>query len=207
VNGDLHERAVVATDDLAWTARDGIEEKLLEQTPEGSRRTALVRLPPGGLLATSGGGAIDLLVLEGTLREKRFVYSTGSYLREAVGCSLYSERGCVVFVKQRPAHRVERRSMDIAAVVFERAQTPGLWRGPLHSDDDGDVVLLRFDAGITIAPHVHEDGEELFVLRGEITDELGTYSARWWLRQPDASVHSVQTAAGCLTLTFAHHLR
>jgi anti-sigma factor ChrR (cupin superfamily) len=97
--------------------------------------------------------------------------------------------------------------MHIGGVVFEPADTPGLWRAPLHGDEHGDVVLLRFDAGATIGPHVHEDGEELFILKGELRDELGTYSKGCWLRQPPASVHAVESPQGCVTLTFAHHLR
>ena len=191
VHGDLGERAAVVTANLPWTAAaSDIEEKLLEQVPT-VRRTALVRLHAGATLPVFEHG-----------RTEAFVLDTGRYLANTplVGPA-------VALVKQRPARDRTPKSVDSATIPFERAQTPRLWRATLHADEDGDVVLLRFEAGMTIGPHVHQDGEEFLVLDGELRDEHGSYAPLTWVRQPPNSVHSVASPRGATLLTFAHHLR
>ena len=194
VHGDIAERAAVATASLPWTAATSdLDEKLLEAIPT-VRRTALVRLQPGAALPVYEHGRTEIFVLEG---ERAGWYLANTPLASA-GNAL---------VKQRPARDRTPRAIDSASVAFEPAQTPRLWRALLHSDEDGDVVLLRFEPGMTIGAHVHEDGEEFLVLDGELSDEHGHYTRHTWVRQPPDSVHSVASAQGCTLLTFAHHLR
>ncbi len=209
MNADLSQRASVATSTVPWSSRGGIEEKLLEDSSlQGLRRTAVLRIPPGGQLPVIGTtGSIDLLVLEGELRDPRFVYRAGMFLHEPAGArAFHTTTGCLVLLKQRPARRVTRRSLDISGVAFEVGQSPGLWNAPLHEGLDGKVVLLRFDPGTVVGTHRHDDGEEFFVLRGEVRDDHGTYRLHDWVRQPPASVHSIESPGGCLFFTFAHHL-
>ena len=201
MNSDLSQRAVVRTSALEWTARDGIEERLLEAA--GERRTAIVRMPAGTTLPIAKGGSLDILILDGHL----LAHGAGMYLHEPAGQrALSTARGCTLLVKQRPAQRRSRAALDIRGVVFEPGMTPGLSRAPLHADLDGNVTLLRFDRGAHIADHHHDDGEELFVLDGELTDEFGSYGVHDWLRQPHDSHHRVDTPNGCLTFSLAHHL-
>jgi hypothetical protein len=188
VHGDIAERACVATASLS-----DLDEKVLEHVPT-VRRTALVRLQPGATLPVFEHGRTEIFVLEGE--------RAGWYL-----ANLPLPGPAVAIVKQRPARDRTPRAIDSATVAFEPAQTPRLWRAPLHSDEDGDVVLLRFEAGMTIGPHVHEAGEEFLVLDGELRDEHGSYPRYAWVRQPPDSVHSVASPQGCTLLTFAHHLR
>jgi len=208
--GELAERVVVPTATMAWSPRAGVEEKLLEHLHDGGlRRTALVRLAPGATLPAIGDdGCTDILVLAGELRDDRLVYASGAFLHVPVGeRTLFTAAGCTLFVKDRPARRRVRHVLDTRMVVFEPSYVAGLWAAPLHEDLDGRVVLLRFDPGTVIGPHHHDDGEEFFVLQGEVRDELGSYATHCWVRQPPASSHSVASAGGCLFLTFAHHLQ
>lgn len=207
MHADLDRRAVVTTGALPWTARDGFAEKLLEEsTVRGWRRTAVVKLAAGGQFLTSPSGSLDLLVLSGELRIDRTRLGRGMFLHEPAGRTLSTITGCTVFVKQRPASRLTRRMLDTAGVVFEPGMASGLTRAPLHSDLDGDVVLLRFSPGTATGHHEHERGEEFFVLEGGVQDELGSYMLHDWVRQPSDSTHSVTSPHGCLFFTFAHHL-
>jgi quercetin dioxygenase-like cupin family protein len=191
---------------MAWSpTRAGVDEKLLELTPDGRRRTALVRLAPGAVLPALGEGCLDVFVLAGELRDERVIHTSGAYLHTPVG-ALHTKTGCTLFVKQRPARRRARHVLDTRMVVFERSHTVGLWSAPLHDDLDGKVVLLRFDPGTAIATHRHDDGEEFFVLDGEVRDEFGSYATHCWVRQPPGSYHRIESRGGCLFLTFAHHL-
>jgi hypothetical protein len=193
MNEDLKQRAAIETGVLAWApVAEGVEEKLLEEAP--GRRTALLRLAPGARVE-----ATDVLVLEGELAgvpAGTFAHGAGP---------LVAVQPTVAFVKQRPALR-PTWVVDTRTTSFVDGQTPGLQRMPLYEDEHGDVVLLRFTPGIVIASHAHADGEELFVLDGELIDEHGHYTRHWWVRQPPGSVHAI-TSTGCTTLTFAHHLR
>ena len=198
---DFAQRAVVRTATMPWTPRDGIEEKLLEAARD--RRTSLVRLPAGATLPIASRGSLDVLILDGQLAS----HGAWTYLREPAGLrALSTARGCTLFVKQRPAQRPTRCALDVRGVVFESGLVPGLALGPVHTDLDGTVTLLRFDRGTHVPPHHHRDGEELFVLDGELRDEFGTYGVHDWVRQPPASVHSVDAPNGCLTFSLAHHL-
>lgn len=201
MHSDLTARASVATPARPWVHHAGFDEKLLEDA--GPRRTALVCLSAGGTLPLAGDtGSVDVLVLDGDLAGHR----TGMFLHDAPR-ALTSVQGCMVFVKQRPVIAGARRALDIAGVVFEPPGSP-LRRAPLHADaGGGQVVLLRFAPGCHVPAHDHVDGEEFFVLEGELRDEHGTYGPHTWVRQPHASVHTVDSPRGALLLTFAHHLR
>ena len=194
VHGDIAERASVATANVPWTAASSdIEEKLLEHVPT-VRRTALVRLQPGAALPVFEHGRTEVFVIEG---ERAGWYLANTPLATAG----------IALVKQRPARDRTPRAIDTATVPFERAQTPRLWQAILHTDEDGDLALLRFEPGMTIGPHEHRDGEEFLVLDGELRDEHGTYTRHAWVRQPPGSMHAIACPSGCTLLTFAHHLR
>jgi anti-sigma factor ChrR (cupin superfamily) len=185
MHGDLTQRAVVATDSVPWiVVAAGVEEKLLEAT--GARRTALVRVQPGATLPAH----TDAFVLE-----------TGLYLANAPLAG-----PCIAFVKQRPARDATPRSIETRRLRFQRSST-GILQATIRNDADAHVVLLHFEPGMAIGTHEHDDGEEFFVLVGELRDEHGAYGEGTWVRQPAASVHAVESPRGCTLLTFAHHLR
>nr|HEX4316441.1 cupin domain-containing protein [Kofleriaceae bacterium] len=209
MHGDLTQRAAVITDALAWMARGGSEDKLLEAT--GDRRTWLVRLPAGGALPITGvpgaAGSLDVLVLDGALREGANVYAAGTYLHEwAPAVQLVTDTGCIAFVKLRPTQLAMRAVVETPRAAFSPADANGVATARLYEDSTGRVALLRFDRGAAIPTHRHDLGEEFFVLDGELDDELGRYPARNWVRQPPGSRHAVRSAGGALALVFADHL-
>lgn len=211
LHAELGQRVAVDTAAMPWTVHDGIEEKLLEHAPgpKGLRRTMLLRLPAASSVPPPGvaGGSFDVFVLEGSLRDGALVHAPGAYVHAPSDRALATDGGCTLFVKQRPAHRPARRVVDTRYIVFERSYTAGLWEAPLYSDPAGRVVLLRFDPGAKIGHHHHDDGEEFFVLAGELHDEFGRYPEHAWTRQPPDSSHAVESLRGAMMLTFAHHLQ
>ncbi len=211
LHAELGQRVAVDTAAMPWTAHDGIEEKLLEHAPgaRGPRRTALLRLPPAGCVPppSVAGGSFDVFVLEGQLRNGALLHAPGAYVHLPCDRELATELGCTLFIKQRPALRPARSVVDTRHIVFERSSTAGLWEAPLYNDPTGRVVLLRFDPGTKIGHHHHRDGEEFFVLAGELRDDFGRYPAHAWTRQPPNSSHAVESLHGAMMLTFAHHLQ
>ena len=78
---------------------------------------------------------------------------------------------------------------------------------PLHEFGKERVALIRFAPDTTYPSHVHEGGEEVLVLEGQIRDQHGEYPAGAWMRFPDRSEHEVTSAAdGALLYVKVGHL-
>lgn len=221
MNEDVYQPARVDSDSLAWVAVGaGVAERSLEVShgPLGVRTSRVVRLGRGARLAypastastasTAPAGGIDLYVLSGTLEGPDGRYPAGTFVglsppeRPVFG----APSGAVVFAKLRPTERPARVVVHTRRGRFHPSHTPGFWVMPLDEQEDGRVVLLRFDPGTSLSRHHHDGGEEFFVLDGAIRDEAGEYAERWWVRQPPGSAHSVVTERGCTLFTVAGHL-
>lgn len=85
---------------------------------------------------------------------------------------------------------------------------PGVERMML--DRIGDEVaratsLVRYAPNSSFSPHVHDGGEEFFVLEGEFGDEHRRYPAGTYVRNPVGSQHSPQVGPqGCVILVKLH---
>lgn len=80
-------------------------------------------------------------------------------------------------------------------------QNPFIQRWPLERElpESGQVTsLVRYAAGAKFPPHVHPNGEEIFVLEGTFSDESGDYPAGSYLRHAPGSQHSPFSENGCL---------
>jgi anti-sigma factor ChrR (cupin superfamily) len=58
--------------------------------------------------------------------------------------------------------------------------------------------IVRYAAGTSFASHVHDGGEEIFVLQGVFSDEHGDYPAGTYLRNPPGTSHAPFSRDGCL---------
>jgi hypothetical protein len=70
-------------------------------------------------------------------------------------------------------------------------------------DRVGDEVavatsIVRYRSGSRFARHVHERGEEFFVLDGVFQDEHGDYPAGTYVRNPPGTSHAPLSGPGCL---------
>lgn len=57
--------------------------------------------------------------------------------------------------------------------------------------------VVRYAPNTFFKNHVHDRGEEIFVLEGEFVDETGAYPAGSYLRNPPGSSHSPGSVTGC----------
>jgi anti-sigma factor ChrR (cupin superfamily) len=67
---------------------------------------------------------------------------------------------------------------------------------------DGDEIaratsIVRYAPGSAFAEHVHDRGEEFFVLAGVFQDEHGDYPAGTYVRNPPGSKHRPFSLNGC----------
>jgi hypothetical protein len=107
----------------------------------------------------------------------------------------------VLFVKLR-----QFAGLDRERVLLQTA--PGSWqeRAPgvrsmtlyrsAHYPDH--IRLTQLDPGAQPPAVALPDGEEIFVLRGELRDELGEHPAHTWLRFPAGVTHTPRSPGGCL---------
>ena len=78
---------------------------------------------------------------------------------------------------------------------------PGVERVMLDRVGDEVAVatsIVRYRSGSRFARHVHERGEEFFVLDGVFQDEHGDYPAGTYVRNPPGTSHAPFSDPGCL---------
>lgn len=78
-------------------------------------------------------------------------------------------------------------------------------------DRQGDELakatsIVRYEAGAKFPGHVHEFGEEIFVLEGVLSDEAGNYPAGTYIMNPPGSSHTPFSERGCTLFVKLRHL-
>ena len=77
----------------------------------------------------------------------------------------------------------------------------GVKRIPLERSEDSEyaisTTIVDFDSDSCFEEHVHDLGEELFVLEGVFSDESGDYPAGTYIRNPHNSKHKPFSKSGC----------
>lgn len=192
----------------------GVERMMLDRIgDEVARATSLVRYAPNSTFSPHvHSGGEEFFVLEGEFGDEHAMYPTGTYVRNPIGTS-HSPRvgaeGCVIFVK---LHQFDKQDLTPVAIDTRNAEWPeryesGLELMPLHQFQNENVMLVRWAPNTPFKKHTHDGGEEVFVIEGSFSDELGDYPAGTWVRYPDQSNHNPFTRdEGALLYLKAGHL-
>jgi quercetin dioxygenase-like cupin family protein len=69
-----------------------------------------------------------------------------------------------------------------------------------HRPGTGVTLMLRFTAGAAYPAHRHPEGEEYYVLDGELQDGARSYGAGTYVWHPPGSVHRPSSATGATVL-------
>lgn len=214
LRSDFEKREVVYVPDLPWSPSPlpGVERRMLDRIGgEVARATSIVRYAPESRFAphTHDLGE-EFLVLDGMFSDEYGDYPTGTYVRNPPGSSHapYTIEGCTIFVKLRQFDPEDRDHVriDTRAAPFVPGAVPGLSVRPLHEFRGENVALVRWQPGTEFRPHMHVGGEEIFVLEGTFSDELGDYPRGTWIRSPHASTHHPFSREGCLIYVKVGHL-
>ena len=89
------------------------------------------------------------------------------------------------------------------------AEAPGVHYKVLrhHAARRGITLLLRFDPGAHYPAHRHPEGEEYYVLDGDLRDGAQTYGKDTYVYHPPGSVHAPASPHGCtLLITLPAHI-
>ncbi len=197
LNMDFSHRARVDTAGADWQAspKAGVWRKpLAREEAERGHATSIVRYDPGASFhAHDHPAGEEILVLEGTFSDETGDYGAGTYFRNPQGFrhAPFSREGCVILVKLHQFQETDDThvTIDTHGAGFPVRQG-ALQILPLHEHGDERVALVRWPAGETVPEHVHEGGEEVYVISGAYRDEHGDYGAGTWVRQPHGSRHS-----------------
>jgi anti-sigma factor ChrR (cupin superfamily) len=213
LNIDFTQRVVIATNAQPWVAspKPGVWRKpLAREDAERGHATSIVRYDPGASFhGHNHPGGEEILVLDGTFSDETGDFTAGTYFRNPLGFrhAPFSNEGCLILVKlhQFQADDDKRLAIQTQQGSWHETQ-PGLRYQLLHSHGDESVALVELKAGVPGITHTHSGGEEIFVIKGVLQDEFGTYPAGTWLRQPPGSAHGPYAVEDVLLWVKAGHL-
>ena len=104
----------------------------------------------------------------------------------------------------------ERAVVNTAIAAWVQSPEPLVQRR-LIERDGGEVAratsIVRYQAGASFKPHCHDLGEEIFVIEGIFSDELGDYGPGTYLKNPPGSTHAPYSKNGCLLFVKLRHLK
>lgn len=214
INADFTRRVVVDSAAVAWQASPapGVDRKPLDRIGgEVARATSLVRYARGSRFEPHRHDlGEEFLVLQGVFEDESGRYPEGTYVRNPPGSthSPSSPEGCEIFVKLRQfdARDLSRVVIDTRSTAWRPGLVPGLEVLPLHEFAAEHIALVRWAPGTRFHAHRHWGGEEILVLEGTFSDELGDYPAGTWLRNPHLSQHAPWSRDGCLIYVKTGHL-
>lgn len=97
----------------------------------------------------------------------------------------------------------QRLVIDTLALDWVASPANGVNRKPLEREaaESGHVTsIVEYLPGTRFSKHTHPLGEEILVLKGVFSDELGDYPAGTYLRNPPGSAHAPFSEHGCVIL-------
>jgi len=107
------------------------------------------------------------------------------------------------------ADLTQRCVVDSTQLPWLESPLPGVQRR-LLARDGGEVAratsVVRYAPGARFDAHEHELGEEILVLEGTLSDELGDYGPGTFIKNPPGSKHAPFSESGCTLFVKLRHL-
>ena len=96
----------------------------------------------------------------------------------------------------------KRIAVNSKKEAWHKSPSDGVERLYLERDDGGEsavaTTIVRFAPGSKFDEHVHDGGEEFFVLEGTFSDEFSSYPKGTYVRNPQGSSHNPYSNTGCV---------
>ncbi len=147
-------------------------------------------------------------MLDGVWRDEFGVFPTGSYIRNYIG-SRHSPNigpeGCTILVKLRqmcrdfpePSHTCwDTSASNVAWKPHQTAQ--GVRVLDLFASPFERVRMEELQPGAELRKEITKDGEELFVVKGDVSDDQGEYGEMTWVRNPTEGEVVRRSRGGCV---------
>ncbi|ADZ92203.1 cupin domain-containing protein [Marinomonas mediterranea] len=97
--------------------------------------------------------------------------------------------------------------VDTANLEWQQSPMAGVDRKPLareQAERGHATSIVRYAAGSVFRPHPHPLGEEILVLSGIFSDEMGEFPAGTYFRNPPGTSHAPHSASGCVLFVKLH---
>ncbi len=218
-NADLDLRAQLLAQNAIWqpTKLAGLSLCVLDfRNGAHPRMTALAKLDPSSTGVTIPATELELLVQHGLVADDNTEYLHPYYLRQP-----QDDTGNNQNITLHPGSKTLRSNETqfefyIATGQLQITDTErrcinladnSLWLPgpvehtevmPLHMHNGASSMLVRWLAPVTFRPRLDPLGEEVLVIDGTLADELGSYPAGSWIRNPVASWQAWGGVAGTL---------
>lgn len=192
INADYTQRVVETTATAQWRPSPipGIERRMLDRVgDEVAVATSVVRYAPGSRFPVHvHEKGEEFLVLAGVFSDDEGDYAAGTYVRNPPGTSHapWTNEGTTILVKLRQfdAADLQQFSIDTSGADWKDGSSPGSSSLQLHSFETENVQMMRLDAGSAVAQRHVAQGEEIYVVSGQIRDADGIYDTDTWIRNP-----------------------
>ncbi|MEH6567793.1 MAG: cupin domain-containing protein [Halioglobus sp.] len=195
LNGDLSVRVCVDTQKLEWSASPSgtvwRKRVHLVGPPESGQVTSVVRYEAGAKFPSHDHpGGEEILVLEGVFSDEHGDWPAGTYLLNPEGFthSPFSEGGCTLFVKLRQYPGTDRQHAAIPTADMPwqpSVRKISSWKKLYAQEPYTDFMRLEaWDIPAELGQINFPQGAELFVVKGQFTDDSGSYDKHTWIRLP-----------------------
>ena len=174
-----------------------------------ARSSGMVDLPPWKQLPFDPGARNDLYILEGELIDNAGpAYASGTFIRaSANGTFTAGAGGARLFAyRDRSAPSADYAVVKPGQLDWHRGGTPGMKVASLAGGGHS-LMLVSWLCGTRMRFHLHPEGEEIFVLKGELQDQGGHYPAGTWQRFHPGTGHAPYAETYTLILLRNGHLR
>lgn len=222
LNADKCKSCLVNTDAVEWleTGAPGVARKLIERVGgEVARATSIVRFGPDRAFpAHTHGGGEEFLVLQGAWNDEWAVQPKYSYVRNYIGsrhAPTMGPDGCTILVKLRQMCH-EHREPEHTQWDFSSSsqgwrpcdQIKGRLLLDVYKSPVETVHFERWPPKSSGAIEVPKHGEEVFVVEGSMSDDLGEHRLWSWARNSVAGQVLQREAGpeGCLLYIKSGHL-
>ncbi|ARD46222.1 cupin domain-containing protein [Colwellia sp. PAMC 21821] len=196
INMDFTKRVVIDTEQQPWQASPlpGVWRKpLARENSESGHATSVVKYDAGASFSAHNHPlGEEIFVLSGIFSDETGDFPAGSYFRNPKGFvhAPFSVNGCELLVKLHQMSPLDNQRICIDTNQQKwQAGYGNLKVKPLHNFETESVALVFWPAGEKFILHSHFSGEEIYVISGELIDELGRYPAGSWIRSPHLSQH------------------
>ena len=95
----------------------------------------------------------------------------------------------------------QKVQINTSEMDWQKSPSPDVLRKPLSraNQESGHATsVVKYKPGAKFNRHVHNNGEEIFVLEGTFSDENGDYPQGSYLRNPHGTSHSPYSKDGCI---------
>ena len=186
-----------------------LTEKVIGFTTANDTRWAgIMDLPAHGQLLLNPSSHTDLYIIQGELIENTsLTYSTGTFLsRDMITILNAGPQGARLFKYQDSnVTSSNHTTVTPSQLNWREGGTFGMKVVSLISTDH-QLLLVSWIRGTRMRFHQHPQGEEIFILMGELQDEHGRYPAGTWQRLHPETGHAPYSETDTLILLRNGHL-